>query len=104
RAQSIRARMAMEGLYLPANAGWVPEFQRELLTFPAAMHDDQVDAIGLIGQLLDHIRPGRVVEEQKPRPTELVYTAQDGGRVIVGNMTIREIVEARMRRKRREEW
>jgi phage terminase large subunit-like protein len=28
---------------------WLAEFQRELLTFPTAMHDDQIDAIGRAG-------------------------------------------------------
>ena len=40
----------------------VREFKRELLSFPAGKHDDQVDALGLIGQLLDQMVPG-----QKPR-------------------------------------
>jgi hypothetical protein len=31
--------------------------------FPAGKHDDQVDAFGLIGQLLDQMVPG-----QKPKP------------------------------------
>jgi predicted phage terminase large subunit-like protein len=52
RAQSIRGRMALEGLYVPTNAPWFAEFKRELLSFPAGKHDDQVDALGLIGQLL----------------------------------------------------
>ena len=64
RAQAIRGRMAMNGLYLP-HADWVSEFRRELLTFPAGKHDDQVDALGLIGQLLDHIR-GPHIEAPKP--------------------------------------
>ena len=53
RAQSIRGRMALEGLYVPHEAGWYPAFRSELLTFPAGKHDDQVDALGLVGQLLD---------------------------------------------------
>jgi predicted phage terminase large subunit-like protein len=56
RAQSIRARMSMGGLYVPDRADWLAEFEHELLRFPAAVHDDQVDALGLIGQLLDHIQ------------------------------------------------
>jgi predicted phage terminase large subunit-like protein len=56
RAQSIRARMSMGGLYVPEGAGWLAEFEHELLRFPAAVHDDQVDALGLIGQLLDDIQ------------------------------------------------
>src|SRR6188508_2936961 len=62
RAQSIRGRMALEGLYVPTNAVWFAEFKRELLSFPAGKYDDQVDALGLIGQLIDQMVPG-----QKPR-------------------------------------
>jgi predicted phage terminase large subunit-like protein len=63
RAQSIRGRMALEGLYVPTAAHWVAEFKRELLSFPAGKHDDQVDALGLVGQLVDLMVPG-----QKPQP------------------------------------
>jgi phage terminase large subunit-like protein len=37
----------------PVNAPWYPELRSELLSFPAGKHDDQVDALGLVGQLLD---------------------------------------------------
>jgi predicted phage terminase large subunit-like protein len=63
RAQSIRGRMALEGLYVPAAAPWLADFRAELLSFPAGRHDDQVDAIGLIGQLLD-----KMVPPAKPPP------------------------------------
>lgn len=53
RAQSIRGRMALNGLYVPTSAGWYPSFRSELLSFPAGKHDDHVDALGLVGQLLD---------------------------------------------------
>ena len=59
RAQSIRGRMALEGLYVPVNAEWYPALRSELLSFPAGKHDDIVDALGLIGQLLDHMLAGR---------------------------------------------
>lgn len=55
RSQSIRGRMSIDGLYVPVNAPWWPEFKKELLRFPAGKHDDQVDALGLIGQLLDRV-------------------------------------------------
>ena len=48
----------MDGLYVPVNALWYPDFRSELLTFPAGKHDDQVDALGLIGQVLDRMQPG----------------------------------------------
>jgi predicted phage terminase large subunit-like protein len=57
RAQSMRGRMALDGLYVPAGAPWLADFRSELLAFPAGRHDDQVDAIGLVGQLLDKMVP-----------------------------------------------
>lgn len=59
RAQSIRGRMALGGLYVPIHAPWYADFRSELLSFPAGKHDDQVDALGLIGQLLDLMTAGR---------------------------------------------
>jgi hypothetical protein len=38
---------------------------RRRRSFPAGKHDDQVDALGLIGQLPDIMTPG-----QKPKPPE----------------------------------
>lgn len=58
RAQSIRGRMALECLYVPTKADWYPALRSELLSFPAGKHDDQVDALGLVGQLLDHMLAG----------------------------------------------
>ena len=59
RAQSIRGRMAMLGLQVPTGAKWYPDLRSELLSFPVAKHDDQVDAPGLVGQLLDKTTDGR---------------------------------------------
>lgn len=68
RAQSIRGRMALEGLYVPVNATWYPELRSELLSFPAGKHDDQVDALGLVGQLLDKMSLGKhPPEPEKPK-------------------------------------
>ena len=58
RAQSIRGRMSMDGLFVPTKAPWYAAFQQELLTFPMGRHDDIVDALGLIGQLLNNVIPG----------------------------------------------
>jgi predicted phage terminase large subunit-like protein len=65
RAQSIRGMMAQEGLYVPVHASWYPALRAELLSFPAGKHDDQVDALGLVGQLLNKMLAG-----QKPRLVE----------------------------------
>jgi predicted phage terminase large subunit-like protein len=68
RAQSIRGRMALEGLYVPISAPWYADLRSELLSFPAGKHDDQVDAIGLVGQLLDRMSAGvKAAEPEKPK-------------------------------------
>lgn len=78
RAQSIRGRMANRGLYVPQNAEWLPTLRSELLSFPAGKHDDIVDALGLVGQLLDHIMPGNAPpknEKKKPDDYKPYVTA-----------------------------
>lgn len=65
RAQSMRGRVALNGLYVPIHAPWYADLRAELLAFPACKHDDQVDMLGLIGQLLDYMTEG-----QEPPPKE----------------------------------
>jgi predicted phage terminase large subunit-like protein len=77
RAQSIRGRMELDGLYVPARAPWLPDLKAELLSFPRGKHDDQVDALGLVGQLLDKWAPGGVskLEPDSFRPLPIDYVA-----------------------------
>jgi predicted phage terminase large subunit-like protein len=79
RAQSIRGRMELDGLYVPARAPWLPDLKAELLAFPTGKHDDIVDALGLGGQLLDKfsacIRPQPEQFERKwayQPPSEMI--------------------------------
>lgn len=65
RAQSIIGRMALDGLRLRPDAPWIADLEAELMSFPAGKHDDQVDALGLAGQLLDVMMAG------KPEPAPL---------------------------------
>lgn len=60
RSRSFQARTSMGKVYLPAKASWLAAFEAELLTFPAGKHDDQVDAIGLVGRMLDELIPATV--------------------------------------------
>jgi predicted phage terminase large subunit-like protein len=60
RSQSIRGRMELQGLYVPAAAKWLPDLRAELTAFPESKHDDQVDALGLVGQLMDRYVPGYI--------------------------------------------
>ena len=67
RAQSIRGRMALNGLYIPADAPWRADVEAELLSFPAGAHDDVCDAIGLCGLLMDKLVPPGRVTPMQPR-------------------------------------
>jgi predicted phage terminase large subunit-like protein len=77
RAQAIRGRMALDGLYVPTRHPWYATFQAELLGFPTAKHDDQVDALGLIGQLLTI--PGTRPKKQKTEYDEALDPYQPMG-------------------------
>ena len=66
RAASIRGRMALIGLYVPADAPWLSNLRAELLAFPTGRHDDQVDALGLCGQLMDRFAPGVIPKPPNP--------------------------------------
>ena len=77
RCQSIRGRMAIDGLYVPEWAPWYADFRAELLSFPAGRHDDQVDALGLVGQLLAVMIEGRTPAEVKPKKPRSGYSVHD---------------------------
>ena len=70
RAQSFRGLIATRGLRIPASAPWRAEFEAELLRFPAGVHDDQVDACGLVGQLLDVMQDGAVPVTVEPKASD----------------------------------
>lgn len=65
RAQSIRGRMALAGLYVQKDAPFLSDLVSEMMSFPVGVHDDQVDALGLAGQLMDRMSVGN-----KPRELE----------------------------------
>jgi predicted phage terminase large subunit-like protein len=67
RAQSIAGRMAVRGLYLPAQACWLADFVSEILSFPAGRNDDQVDCCSLLGQLIADLAPGDAPKPPKPK-------------------------------------
>ena len=66
RAQSIRARMSLSGLYVQANAPWLSDLISEMMSFPVGVHDDQVDALGLCGQLMDRMVVGAAPRIKQP--------------------------------------
>lgn len=66
RAQSIRGRMAMNGLYIQKDAPFLADLVSEMMSFPVGVHDDQVDALGLVGQLMDRMSAGNKPKVEKP--------------------------------------
>jgi predicted phage terminase large subunit-like protein len=70
RAQSIRARMSLSGLYVKADAPWLSDLISEMMSFPVGVHDDQVDALGLCGQLMDRMVTG-ATPKQAERQLEI---------------------------------
>jgi predicted phage terminase large subunit-like protein len=75
RAQSIRGRMASEGIYIAQGASWRADLISECLRFPAGVHDDQVDALGLVGQLLDKMLSGEKPDTEARKKTHSGYSA-----------------------------
>lgn len=78
RAQSIRGRMAMQGLHVPADAPWMADLVSEMMSFPVGVHDDQVDALGLVGQLIDRMGMGNVPADKKPKAGAPPAVVADG--------------------------
>jgi hypothetical protein len=74
RAQSIRGRLAVSGLRARGRAVAARPHAR-LPLVPACKHDDICDALGLIGQLLDRMTPGR---EPAPPKKQLVLSTRSG--------------------------
>jgi hypothetical protein len=59
--------MAVSGMFVP-QADWWPDVRAELLSFPAARHDDCADALGLIGQIADRMfAPSAPVPKPVPK-------------------------------------
>lgn len=82
RARSIQGRMALDGLYYNKNSHWVADWLAEILNFPASKHDDQVDALSLIGQLLDKMVQGRQHKEPTPMRPKDGYRAMSKPKTI----------------------
>ncbi len=68
RAQSIRGRMALNGLYIKMGAPFHADLVNEMMSFPVGVHDDQVDALGLVGQLIDKMTAGQKDKPDTSRP------------------------------------
>ena len=63
RARAIQARMRAGAVKFDKGAEWYEALEDEVLSFPRAKHDDQVDGLSYLGILLDKMVEGRSKEE-----------------------------------------
>jgi len=59
RAGAFAGAMQLGYVHLPGDAHWCGEFEHELSRFPKGRHDDQVDAVSLIGMQLRSLMGAR---------------------------------------------
>lgn len=63
RASTIKARVRAHRVKFNKEAEWYPAFEEELLKFPYSIHDDQVDAFAILGNLLNKVHRAETPEE-----------------------------------------
>jgi predicted phage terminase large subunit-like protein len=80
RARPLQGRMQQGRVWFPSEAAWLPEVQKELLRFPAAAHDDIVDALAWCATLAVGSTP------PKPRKGQKVESWKDKLRTLPGVM------------------
>jgi predicted phage terminase large subunit-like protein len=64
RARSIQARMRAGGCKFDKNSDWYQTMEDECLRFPRDKHDDQVDALAYLGQMVDKMVEAPTRQEQ----------------------------------------
>lgn len=79
RAHAVSPLVESGRVYLPANASWLADFMDEATSFPAAPHDDMVDAFS---QALNYLRGDRreYAFYPVPRPDSNYAISGDGFR------------------------
>ena len=65
----------MKGLHIHKDAPFLADLVSEMMSFPVGVHDDQVDALGLAGQLIDRLYA--VSRPKVEKPAQVVHTIDD---------------------------
>lgn len=64
RARGIQARLRAGGIKFDKTQDWYPELEDEMVRFPKARHDDQVDALSWVGLVVDEVQSALTPEEE----------------------------------------
>jgi predicted phage terminase large subunit-like protein len=86
RSRSFQARVRARGVRFAKEEDWYPHLEDELLKFPRARHDDQVDALAYLGLLVDKMIEAQTDEEVAEEDYELEL--QQSGIVFDGRSAI----------------
>lgn len=88
RASSFQARMRAQGVRFDAEAHWYVALEMEMLSFPRAIHDDQVDALGWLGigldEMIEHPSVEEVDEEEYFEARRQSGVAETGRSLVTG--------------------
>ena len=66
RARAIQGRMQQGMVFFPTGTDWTDLLVNELLRFPNGVHDDQVDALAWLGQMMGEFHTWRERAEAPP--------------------------------------
>ena len=81
RARSFQARFKAGGVKFDKGASWYNELEEEMVRFPKARHDDQVDALSWLGLVVDQVHEADSPEEEAEYEYHLAQSqSQNDGR------------------------
>ena len=86
RARSIQARMRAGAVKFDKSAEWYQELEDELMRFPRATHDDQVDSMAYLGLMIDKLIEAPTKEEQQDEEYE--RELEDSGMSDIGRSSV----------------
>lgn len=76
-AQTIKARMRINRVAFDKDAFWFPDLEEELLQFPRGGHDDQVDAMAILGRGIEKFSEAQTPAEQAAEEYEEIKRESD---------------------------
>lgn len=81
RARTVQGRMEQGRVFFPKSAIWTQDLVNELLKFPLGLHDDQVDSLAWVFNMLilfSTVRDPRPAKKKSWRDNLKYYTPLDG--------------------------